>query len=45
MEVTLLGSVPIPTEVVKTAQLLPTQSVNVTVYSITSWSELALSAG
>ncbi len=40
-EVTLMGSGAILTEVVKAAQLLATQGVNVTVYSVTSWSELA----
>jgi pyruvate dehydrogenase E1 component len=40
-EVTLLGSGAILTEVVKAAQLLAAQGVNVEVYSITSWSELA----
>ncbi len=40
-EITLLGSGAILTEVVKAAQLLVAQGVNVTVYSVTSWSELA----
>ena len=40
-EVTLLGSGAILTEVVKAAQLLAAQGVDVTVYSVTSWSELA----
>ncbi|MBK6568919.1 alpha-ketoglutarate dehydrogenase [Candidatus Aalborgicola defluviihabitans] len=40
-EITLLGSGAILTEVVKAAQLLVEQGVNVTVYSVTSWSELA----
>ena len=40
-DVTLLGSGAILTEVVKAAHLLAAQGVNVTVYSVTSWSELA----
>ena len=40
-EITLLGSGAILTEVVKAAHLLAAQGVNVTVYSVTSWSELA----
>ena len=40
-EITLMGSGAILTEVVKAAQLLVAQGVNVTVYSVTSWSELA----
>ena len=40
-KITLLGSGAILTEVVKAAQLLAEQGVNVTVYSVTSWSELA----
>jgi len=40
-EVTLMGSGAILTEVVKAAYLLAAQGVNVTVYSVTSWSELA----
>ena len=40
-EVTLLGSGAILTEVVKAAQLLAAQGVDVTVCSVTSWSELA----
>jgi len=40
-EVTLLGSGAILTEVIKAAQLLAAQGVSVTVYSVTSWSELA----
>jgi pyruvate dehydrogenase E1 component len=39
--VTLLGSGAILTEVIKAAQLLAAQGINVDVYSITSWSELA----
>ncbi|MDP3650727.1 MAG: alpha-ketoglutarate dehydrogenase [Rhodoferax sp.] len=39
--VTLLGSGAILTEVVKAAHLLAAQGVNVDVYSVTSWSELA----
>jgi pyruvate dehydrogenase E1 component len=39
--VTLLGSGAILTEVIKAAQLLADQGVNATVYSVTSWSELA----
>ncbi len=40
-EVTLLGSGAILTEVIKAAQLLAQQGVSVTVFSVTSWSELA----
>ena len=40
-EVTLLGSGAILTEVVKAAELLAAQGVDVSVYSVTSWSELA----
>ena len=40
-EVTLMGSGAILTEVVKSAQLLADQGVSATVYSVTSWSELA----
>jgi pyruvate dehydrogenase E1 component len=40
-EVTLMGSGAILTEVVKAAQLLAEQGVHATVYSVTSWSELA----
>nr|WP_295787020.1 alpha-ketoglutarate dehydrogenase [Rhodoferax sp.] len=40
-DVTLMGSGAILTEVVKAAQLLALQGVNVEVYSVTSWSELA----
>ncbi|MBK7282872.1 alpha-ketoglutarate dehydrogenase [Candidatus Aalborgicola defluviihabitans] len=40
-KITLMGSGAILTEVVKAAQLLAAQGVNVTVYSVTSWSELA----
>ena len=36
-----MGSGAILTEVAKAAQLLVAQGVNVTVYSVTSWSELA----
>jgi len=39
--VTLLGSGAILTEVIKAAQMLAAQGVNVDVYSVTSWSELA----
>jgi pyruvate dehydrogenase E1 component len=39
--VTLLGSGAILTEVVKAAQLLAERGVDVTVFSVTSWSELA----
>ncbi len=39
--VTLLGSGAILTEVIKAAQLLAERGVSVTVYSVTSWSELA----
>lgn len=39
--VTLLGSGAILTEVVKAAELLAAEGVNVTVLSVTSWSELA----
>ncbi|MES2509444.1 MAG: alpha-ketoglutarate dehydrogenase [Pseudomonadota bacterium] len=40
-EVTLLGSGAILTEVVKAAQQLAEQGITATVYSVTSWSELA----
>ncbi len=40
-EVTLMGSGAILTEVVKAAQQLADQGINATVYSVTSWSELA----
>ena len=40
-EVTLLGSGAILTEVIKAAQQLAGQGVSATVYSVTSWSELA----
>jgi pyruvate dehydrogenase E1 component len=40
-EVTLMGSGAILTEVIKAAQLLAEQGVHATVYSVTSWSELA----
>ncbi len=40
-EVTLMGSGAILTEVVKAAQQLAEQGVGATVYSVTSWSELA----
>ncbi|MDB5967097.1 MAG: 2-oxo-acid dehydrogenase component, homodimeric type, partial [Polaromonas sp.] len=40
-KVTLMGSGAILTEVVKAAQLLAAQGVDATVYSVTSWSELA----
>nr|WP_315491807.1 alpha-ketoglutarate dehydrogenase [uncultured Rhodoferax sp.] len=40
-EVTLLGSGAILTEVVKAAELLAAQGVDVSVYGVTSWSELA----
>ncbi|HPW29502.1 MAG TPA: transketolase C-terminal domain-containing protein, partial [Rhodoferax sp.] len=39
--VTLLGSGAILTEVIKAAELLAAQGVDVSVYSVTSWSELA----
>ncbi len=39
--VTLLGSGAILTEVIKAAQLLAGQGIHATVYSVTSWSELA----
>ncbi|MFC6284610.1 MULTISPECIES: alpha-ketoglutarate dehydrogenase [Polaromonas] len=39
--VTLLGSGAILTEVIKAAELLAGQGVNATVFSVTSWSELA----
>ena len=39
--VTLLGSGAILTEVVKAAQLLTEEGIEVTVFSVTSWSELA----
>jgi pyruvate dehydrogenase E1 component len=41
MQVTLLGSGAILTEVIKAAHQLAAQGMGVTVYSITSWSELA----
>jgi pyruvate dehydrogenase E1 component len=40
-EVTLMGSGAILTEVIKAAQMLAEQGVHATVYSVTSWSELA----
>ncbi|MES2414668.1 MAG: alpha-ketoglutarate dehydrogenase [Pseudomonadota bacterium] len=40
-EVTLMGSGAILTEVVKAAQQLADQGITATVYSVTSWSELA----
>ncbi|MES2243602.1 MAG: alpha-ketoglutarate dehydrogenase [Pseudomonadota bacterium] len=40
-KVTLLGSGAILTEVIKAAQQLAEQGLDVTVYSVTSWSELA----
>jgi pyruvate dehydrogenase E1 component len=40
-QVTLLGSGAILTEVIKAAQALCTEGITTTVYSITSWSELA----
>jgi pyruvate dehydrogenase E1 component len=40
-DVTLLGSGAILTEVLKAANLLAVQGVDVTEYSVTSWSELA----
>ena len=40
-EVTLLGSGAILTEVIKAAQLLAGRGIRATVYSVTSWSELA----
>ena len=40
-DVTLLGSGAILTEVIKAAQLLAAQGIDVDVYSVTSWSELA----
>jgi pyruvate dehydrogenase E1 component len=40
-EVTLMGSGAILTEVIKAAVLLADQGVHATVYSVTSWSELA----
>ena len=40
-EVTLMGSGAILTEVIKAAQQLAEQGVHATVYSVTSWSELA----
>ena len=39
--ITLLGAGAILTEVIKAAQRLAAQGVNVTVFSVTSWSELA----
>ena len=41
MQVTLLGSGAILTEVIKAAQLLSSQGLDVDVFSVTSWSELA----
>ncbi len=40
-DATLMGSGAILTEVIKAANLLTAQGVDVTVYSVTSWSELA----
>lgn len=40
-KITLMGSGAILTEVIKAAQLLAEQGVEATVYSVTSWSELA----
>jgi len=40
-KVTLLGSGAILTEVIKAAQLLAAQGIKATVFSVTSWSELA----
>lgn len=40
-KITLMGSGAILTEVIKAAQLLAEQGVETTVYSVTSWSELA----
>ena len=40
-KVTLMGSGAILTEVVKAAELLQTMDIDVTVFSVTSWSELA----
>ena len=40
-EVTLLGSSAILTEIIKAAQQLAERGVRATVYSVTSWSELA----
>ncbi|MDP3798322.1 MAG: alpha-ketoglutarate dehydrogenase [Polaromonas sp.] len=40
-EVTLLGSGAILTEVIKAAQQMALQGISVTVFSVTSWSELA----
>ena len=40
-QVTLLGSGAILTEVIKAAELLAAQGIEVTVFSVTSWSELA----
>jgi pyruvate dehydrogenase E1 component len=40
-QVTLLGSGAILTEVIKAAQQLAAQGISATVYSVTSWSELA----
>ena len=44
-EVTLLGSCAVLTEVVKTAQLLAAQGMDVAMYSFTSWSELSRDGG
>lgn len=43
-EVTLMGSGAILTEVIKAASILANQGVRVSVYSVTSWSELAREA-
>jgi pyruvate dehydrogenase E1 component len=40
-QVTLLGSGAILTEVIKAAELLAAQGIDATVFSVTSWSELA----
>jgi pyruvate dehydrogenase E1 component len=40
-EVTLMGSGAILTEVIKAAELLSTEGISSTVFSVTSWSELA----
>jgi pyruvate dehydrogenase E1 component len=40
-EITLLGSGAILTEVIKAAELLAAQGIDATVFSVTSWSELA----
>jgi len=40
-QVTLMGSGAILTEVIKAAQQLASEGINVSVYSVTSWSELA----